>query len=107
MVVSLPERADNCAPQRLTHLTLVIAGIFGANPVQIPKIKLGQMGENNSSSVQGGAPHPANHRVARLPGSQACVPRVDRRHLRRAGGCHADAAHLAADEQLCGGWHLQ
>ena len=29
-------------------------GIFGANPVQIPKIKIGQMGENNSSSVKGG-----------------------------------------------------
>ena len=27
----------------LTHLTLAIAGIFGANPVQIPKIKLGQI----------------------------------------------------------------
>jgi hypothetical protein len=39
----------------LTHLTLAIAGIFGANPTQIPKIKIGQIGENNSSSVQGGA----------------------------------------------------
>ena len=67
----LPERADNCAHRSgLTHHTLAIAGIFGANPVQIPKIKLGQMGENNSSSVQGGAPHPANHGFARLPGSQ-------------------------------------
>ena len=54
----------------ITHLTLAIAGIFGANPMQIPKIKIGQMGENNSSSVHGGAPHPANHGFARLPGSQ-------------------------------------
>ena len=55
----LPERAAKRAYRAaLTHLTLAIAGIFGADPVPVPKIKIGTMGEHNSSSVEGGAPHP-------------------------------------------------
>ena len=67
----LPARAAKRAYRlALTHLTLAIAGIFGADPVPVPKIKIGTMGEHNSSSVEGGSPHPCLTTAARARGSR-------------------------------------
>ena len=86
------------------------AGIFGENPIEIPKINVSTVGQHNTSSVQGGVCTPDSFSAlqsARLqPQKRLALTRAAAtllcRYLRRCADAGADAAHLADDRELAG-----